>query len=74
METAQELGEFRINICYKCPLYSTKYGGLCNDKLWLDPITNDVSTYSQPGYTRGCGCLLESKVKQELASCPLDKW
>lgn len=72
--TIEDIAEYRLNICYKCPIYSTRMGGLCNNKLWLDPKTNDVSTSKKSGYIRGCGCLLKSKVKNPDSSCIADKW
>lgn len=66
--------EERWNICKRCPLYTIRYGGQCNNKLWLDVDTNDVSTSAKPGYIRGCGCLLENKIKNPASVCPCGKW
>lgn len=40
----KDISEERLNICYSCPIYSPKFGGLCNNRLWLNPNTGDVST------------------------------
>ena len=32
---SKDLKEERLKICYMCPLYSSKFGGLCNNKLYL---------------------------------------
>lgn len=64
----------RLQICFACPLYSTKLGGLCNNRLWLNPNTGDVSTTEKEGYKRGCGCRLRSKTRLPHAVCPLGKW
>ena len=64
----------RLQICYECPLYSTKYGGLCNNRLWLNPVTGDVSTIKKIGYKNGCGCRLSAKTSLPNAVCPLGKW
>lgn len=40
----KDISEQRLKVCYSCPLYSTKLGGLCNNRLWLNPNTGDVST------------------------------
>lgn len=40
----KDISEERLKVCYSCPLYSTKFGGLCNNRLWLNPNTGDVST------------------------------
>ena len=70
----KDLSEERLKVCYSCPLYSTKLGGLCNSRLWLNPNTGDVSTTKQEGYKNGCGCRLLAKTKIPEASCPLKKW
>jgi hypothetical protein len=53
-----EMSRNRLAICHKCPLYSTKFGGLCNNRLFLNPKTGDVSMYKKEGYKNGCGCRL----------------
>lgn len=70
----KDISEERLKICYYCPLYSTKFGGLCNSRLWLNPNTGDVSTTKQEGYKNGCGCKLSYKVKNIDSKCPLGKW
>lgn len=70
----KDISEQRLKVCYSCPLYSSKFGGVCNNKLWLNPNTGDVSVYPEDGYQRGCGCRLRAKTKLLNASCPLDKW
>ena len=70
----KDLSEERLKVCYSCPLYSTKLGGLCNSRLWLNPNTGDISTMKKEGYKRGCGCRLFAKTKLPEASCPLNKW
>ena len=51
----KDISKERMKICYQCPLYSTRLGGMCNSRLWLNVETGDVTTYSQEGYKRGCG-------------------
>lgn len=70
----KELSENRLKICHKCPLYSTKLGGLCNNKLWLNVETGDVSSTAKKGYKNGCGCRLYAKTRLANAVCPLNKW
>lgn len=70
----KDISEERLKVCYSCPLYSTKFGGLCNSRLWLNPNTGDVSTTKQEGYKRGCGCKLSYKVKNVDNKCPVGKW
>lgn len=74
IEDIEEISKYRLNICYKCPIYSSKFGGLCNNKIWLNPETGEVSLVSKIGFKRGCGCILNSKTKNINSSCPLNKW
>lgn len=60
-----------MQICYACPLYKK---GICNSKLWLNPVTGDVSTKAKDGYKRGCSCILTSKTRVSAAKCPAGKW
>lgn len=71
---SDELSKNRMQICYRCPLYSKKLGGTCNSKLWLNPTTGDVSTFQKDGYIRGCGCRLSPKTRLTNAKCPVGKW
>ena len=70
----EDIAEKRLEICYSCPLYSKKLGGKCNNKLWLNPNTGDISIEKKDGYVNGCGCLLKSKVRATNAKCPVNKW
>lgn len=68
------ISENRLRICYACPLYSSRQGGTCNNKLWLNPITGDVSTEQKDGYKKGCGCVIKYKINNPNSICPLNKW
>lgn len=70
----ENLQQERMKICYKCPLYSSKFGGQCNNRLWLNVETGDISLVRQQGYIRGCGCVLNSKTRVPEAHCPAGKW
>lgn len=69
-----DISQNRLKICYQCPLYSTKFGGICNNKLWLNIETGDVSVIEKPNYRRGCGCRINAKTRLPNAACPLGKW
>lgn len=69
-----DISEKRLEICMKCPIYSPRYGGICNDKLWLNPETDEISTSRKEGYIRGCGCRLSAKTTLPNASCVAGKW
>lgn len=70
----QDLSNNRLKICYSCPLYTNNLGGMCNNKLWLNVNTGDVSMENKPGYKRGCGCRLLAKTRLPNAVCPVGKW
>ena len=67
--------EFSINerfeICRKCPIYNN---GKCNSNLWINPNTDEVSTYAKIGYVRGCGCIINVKAKNINNHCIAGKW
>lgn len=69
-----EISKKRLNICYRCPLYSPKLGGICNNKLWLNVNTGDVSIIKKDGYVKGCGCRTLAKTRLLEATCPAGKW
>ena len=71
---SKDLKKERLKICYMCPLYSNKFGGLCNNKLYLNVLTGDVSTSAKEGYKPGCGCRLQAKTTLPAAKCPVGKW
>lgn len=69
-----DISQQRLQVCYRCPLYTSRLGGICNDRLWLDPITGDVSVTKKEGYKKGCGCRLLAKTRLSAAQCPVNKW
>lgn len=70
----EDISKKRLEICYRCPIYSNKFGGLCNSKLWLNPNIGDISTSQKPGYIRGCGCRMQAKTRLATAKCVAGKW
>ena len=70
----EDISKNRLKICYRCPLYSSKLGGICNNRLWLHPNTGDVSPIQKPGYINGCACRLQTKTRLPNAKCPVNKW
>lgn len=64
----------RMKICKICPLYSQRLGGMCNNRLFLNVETGDVSLEAKPGYHRGCGCRLNAKLTLNHEKCPVGKW
>ena len=69
-----DISEKREKICKCCPIYSKKLDGMCNNKLWLNPETGDISLEKKDGYFRGCGCIIAWKTKVLEEKCPAGKW
>ena len=63
----------REQICKSCPIFSPDRQ-ICNPKLWINPDTNEVSTYSKSGYIRGCGCIVLRKLRNLSNHCVAGKW
>lgn len=74
LDLNKNLSQERIQICKQCPLLSPKFGGVCNNKLFLNPKNNDVSLIPVEGYFKGCGCRINSKTRLPNAKCPAGKW
>lgn len=71
----KDLAETRLKICRDCLLYDHRsYGDICNDNLYLNPETDEVSSFPRNGYFRGCGCRLKAKTTLPTAHCPANKW
>lgn len=70
----EDLSRNRLQICHRCLLYSSKFGGICNDKLYMNPNTGEISTEPKDGYKKGCSCRLKAKTRLANAKCPLGKW
>lgn len=70
----KNLKEVRLQICRRCPLYSSRLGGMCNNRLWLNKENGDVSISKKEGYVRGCGCRLRAKTTLANEKCPAGKW
>ena len=69
-----ELYNTRIEICKKCPLFSDRYGGVCDSKKYYNPTTNKLSDLPESGFIGGCGCRLQAKTRLKNAKCVLNKW
>lgn len=70
----QDISKKRMAICKVCPLFTPKFGGMCNRRLWYNAQTGDISTVNIDGYARGCGCRLNAKTTIARESCPAGKW
>ena len=70
----KSLSSGRLDICKKCPLYKpTITGAICNNKLWYNTETGDISLTEKDGYKRGCGCRLAAKTTVSYMTCPIGK-
>ena len=76
MNNENELLNERLKICKECKLYKEDniLGPVCNRDLYLNPKTNETSVFHKEGYTRGCGCILKSKLRVKDAKCIINKW
>ena len=63
--------EERLKICSVCPIYNNDK---CNSNLWINPDTDEVSTYAKIGYRRGCGCFCKVKARNPNNHCIIGKW
>lgn len=71
----EELYQARISICEQCPLITyTNLGPICNNKLWINPKTNETSEEAKKGYVRGCSCRLNAKTRNKDNHCIINKW
>lgn len=71
----QPLHDYRIGICKECLLCrDTAVGLMCDRFTWINKETNETSKVPRDGYTRGCGCRLDAKTRNEDDSCVIDKW
>ena len=70
-----DLMEKRMTICKDCKLYKedTVLGAICNNRLYLNPKTNETSIVKKEGFSRGCGCMLRAKARLKDAKCPIFK-
>ena len=70
----KELSDSRMKICYICPLFLNKFGGICNNRLWLNVNTGDISVNKKEGYNNGCGYRLLNKTRLPNDEYKLKKW
>ena len=68
----KDISSIRLDICKKCPLYkATLAGAICNNKLWYNPETGEISNTKKDNYIRGCGCRLAAKTTIPYMTCPV---
>lgn len=65
--------EKRKEICETCPIFKPS-NKTCNPNLWINPDTDEVSTYSKTGFIRGCGCAVMIKMRNVSNHCIAGKW
>ncbi len=68
---ASKIFKMRESICNNCEL---KKGNTCNPRLYINPITKEVSKTLKVGFVRGCGCRLSAKQKAPSGECPAKFW
>lgn len=72
----KDISKARLQVCRECPLYkrSVVLGEICNNKIWYNPSTENISEVQIEGYINGCGCRLKAKTTSSSVVCPLGKW
>lgn len=66
--------EDRIAICQKCAISRmTEFGLKCDERKYLNPETNESSFFKKDGWKKGCGCLIQVKIKNSNNHCPANK-
>ena len=72
----EDLHRERYKICKTCKLLSKDsiFGEVCNRKLWLNPETDETSSFYKLGFKKGCGCVISSATRAKDKKCPLNKW
>jgi hypothetical protein len=62
-----------MRICNSCPIYNPSKS-ICNPNLWINPDTNEVSTFAKYGFIKGCGCMVKIKMRNLSNHCIAGKW
>lgn len=52
----------------------TEYGMKCDERKWISPDGTKSSFFKKLGWKKGCGCMLNSKVKNPNNHCVCGKW
>jgi len=76
MNLENDLYEKRIKICRECKLWKkdSTFGEMCNNDLYYNSKTDEVSVDKKPGFVNGCGCVLRAKTRVPHMHCPLARW
>jgi hypothetical protein len=71
-----DYAKVRLDVCKRCKLLKEDavFGKMCNKNIYLNPLTDEISSYPKIGFLNGCGCVIKSKIKVLNAKCPLNKW
>ena len=52
----------------------TELGMKCDDRKWISPDGTQASFFKKDGWKRGCGCMIQVKVRNAANHCPANKW
>jgi len=67
--------EKRLEICSNCPIMRiTEYGMKCDDRKWISPDGKEGSFFKKDGWKKGCGCILNYKVRNASNHCVIRLW
>lgn len=71
----EKFAEERLEICRNCPIMRmTEYGMKCDDRKWISPDGKEGSFFKRDGWKKGCGCMLQYKVKNQTNHCVAGLW
>ena len=71
----EKFAEERLEICKKCPIMRmTEYGMKCDDRKWISPDGKEGSFLKKDGWKKGCGCMLQYKVRTQTNHCIAGLW
>ena len=69
----------RKPICDQCKLKKNieilgNWTEICSPDFYLNPLTEEISSYPIDGFKKGCGCRIASSTRTKNKVCPLGKW
>lgn len=72
----KKLRDSRMKVCESCKLLKEDkiFGLKCGKHIYLNPETDETSNTWKEGFYKGCGCILDAKLRVENSKCPLGKW
>ena len=72
----EDFAEKRLEICRKCPICTidSEFGMKCDERKWISPDGTQSSFFKKDGWKKGCGCILQFKVRNINKHCVIGLW